>query len=254
MSERAALAAADRPVVCITQARMGSTRLPGKVMLPAAGRPLLYWHLSRLARAQQIDRLIVATTTEAQDDAIAVYGASLGCAVFRGSEHDVLSRYAGAAEAFGAMTVVRVTSDCPLIDPDLVDEAIIAYGRQRPGVDYLSLDIADLPRGLDAEVFSSAALMTAQREAAAAYEREHVTPFLYRRPERFRCAQLTIGAGHGDLRWCVDEPADYELVRRIIEGLAPAKPAFTWRDCLAVLEAHPDWAALNRHVKQRQPV
>lgn len=253
MSDRTALTPVDRPVVCITQARMGSSRLPGKIMLPAAGRPLLYWHLSRLARAQQIDQLVIATTTEPQDDAVAAYGASLGIAVFRGSENDVLSRYAGAARSFGAMTVVRVTSDCPLIDPELVDRAIAAYARQRPGLDYLSIDVADLPRGLDAEVFSRLALEAAQCEAADPYEREHATPFIYRRPERFRCAKLTLGEGLGGLRWCVDEQGDYELVRRIIETLAPAKPAFTWRDGAALMAAHPEWAMLNRHVRQKAP-
>jgi spore coat polysaccharide biosynthesis protein SpsF len=241
----------ERPVVCITQARMGSSRLPGKILLPAAGRPLLYWHLSRLSRAREIDRLVVATTTEREDDPIAAFGAQLGVDVFRGSESDVLSRYGGAAEAFEAMTIVRVTSDCPLIDPEVVDRAIISYAAQRPSIDYLSIDVSDLPRGLDAEVFSRDALMAARSEGIEPYDREHVTPFIYRHPERFRCVKLATHEQLGHLRWCVDETGDYELVRRIIETLAPRKPDFGWRDCAAVMSAHPDWAALNRSVRQK---
>lgn len=251
MSDGAALPPGARPVVCISQARMGSTRLPGKIMLPALGRPLLHWHLTRLSRARLVDRLVVATTVEAQDDPIVDFCDEAGVAVFRGSESDVLSRYAGAAASFGAATIVRVTSDCPLIDPALIDQAIAAYGAARPAADYLSIDVSDLPRGLDAEVFSRAALVAADREAREPAEREHVTPFLYRRPERFRCASLGLGQGLGGMRWCVDEAGDYELVRRIIESLAPANPAFTWRDCLAAMRAHPDWQALNGAVRQK---
>jgi spore coat polysaccharide biosynthesis protein SpsF len=244
-------ARSDRPVVCITQARLGSSRLPGKILLLAAGRPLLYWHLSRLSRARQIDRLVVATTTERQDDPIVALGAELGIAVFRGSESDVLSRYGGAADASAAATIVRVTSDCPLIDPEIVDRAIVTYLAQRPAIDYLSIDVSDLPRGLDAEVFSRDALLASQSEGIEPHEREHVTPFIYGHPERFRCLKLQTNEQLGYLRWCVDEAGDYELVRRIIETLAPTKPDFGWRDCVAVMREHADWAELNRSVRQK---
>jgi spore coat polysaccharide biosynthesis protein SpsF len=251
MSDGAVLRPSDRPVVCISQARLGSTRLPGKVLLPVLGRPLLDWHLSRLLRARRIDRLVVATTEESHDDAIVDLCRARGIAVFRGSESDVLSRYADAAEAFGAATVVRVTSDCPLIDPGLVDAVIDAYGAERPAVDYVALEPRDYPRGLDTEVFSAAALAQAQVIASDPAEREHVTLHLYRRPETFRVRRIASSEALGRFRWCVDETADYELVRRMIEALAPRRPNFTWRDCLALLEEHPSWAEINQGVAQK---
>jgi spore coat polysaccharide biosynthesis protein SpsF len=171
--------------------------------------------------------------------------------VFRGSETDVLSRYAGAAAAFGAATVVRVTSDCPLIDPELVDGVIAAYEADRPAIDYVALEPKDYPRGLDTEVFSAAALAEADGAAEDAAEREHVTLHLYRRPQAYRIRRLVSGEALGRLRWCVDEPADYELVRRMIEALAPRRADFTWRDCLALLEEQPSWTAINQAVVQK---
>src|SRR6185437_12951462 len=163
----------ERPVICITQARLGSTRLPGKVLMPIIGRPLLAWHLSRLGRAKAIDQVIVATTVLPQDDAIVELCRGLGIPVFRGSQEDVLERYLGAAARAGAATIVRVTSDCPLIDPGVVDELVAAYHARRPAIDYATLDRADFPRGLDADVFSRAALEEAGRDAHAPAEREH---------------------------------------------------------------------------------
>lgn len=247
----AALRASDRPVVCISQARLGSMRLPGKVMLPVLGRPLLYWHLSRLRRARRIDQLVVATTVEHRDDAIVELCHSMGIAVFRGAEADVLSRYAGAATSFGAATVVRVTSDCPLIDPALVDDVIAAYGAERPDIDYAALEPADYPRGLDTEVFSAEALAKAQAAATDPAEREHVTLHLYRRPDSFRIRRLSGNEALGRFRWCVDELADYELIRRMIEALAPRHPDFTWRDCLALLAEQPSWVEINHAVVQK---
>jgi spore coat polysaccharide biosynthesis protein SpsF len=220
-------------------------------MLPIHGQPMLAWHLLRLRRSKQIDGLVVATTTQAPDDAIVELCQSLGVGVFRGSETDVLSRYAGAAASFGAATVVRVTSDCPLIDPKLVDEAIAFYGGKQPGTDYLTLDPRDFPRGLDTEVFSCRVLIAAAHHAVDPAEREHVTPYIYRRPEQFHCARLNGAEQHGGHRWCVDEAADFQLVCRMIEALAPTTPNFSWHDCLALLAKHPEWAELNRAVKQK---
>ena len=240
-------------VICVSQARMTSTRLPGKVMQQVLGQPLLHYHLSRLASARLVDCLVVATTVNASDDVIAEYCAGLGIPVFRGSEHDVLARYEGAVEAFGADAeiVVRVTSDCPLIDPEIVDATIEAYLSGQPEVDYVAVDNSRFPRGLDAEVFRRSALSEAAREAVDPAEREHVTPFIYRRPDRFSFAAYTTPEHYGTYRWCVDEPADFELIRRIIEALMPEKPEFRWRDCLQVLSEHPDWCLLNAEVAQK---
>lgn len=249
---------AERPsrVVGISQARMTSTRLPGKILLPAAGKPLLAHHLERLRRCRTLDAVVLATTVNATDDPVARLGEELGIPVFRGSEQDVLARFAGAAALGAADTVVRVTSDCPLIDPALVD-ALVAGFLEDGTADYRSIDVGRFPRGLDAEVFRRSLLDEAAAMATDPAEREHVTPYIYRRPDRFRLADPLIppeGQPDGSLppqRWCVDEPADYELVRRILEALLPGKPNFGWQDCCSVLHDHPDWADLNAAVRQK---
>jgi len=239
-------------VVCISQARMTSTRLPGKVLMEAAGKPLLAHHLGRLSRCRHLDALVLATTVNATDDPVADLAASLGVPVFRGSEHDVLSRYAGAADMAEADVVVRVTADCPLIDPDLVDRAVAVFLESDPPVDYLGIDVTRYPRGLDAEVFTRAALDEAAATATDPAEREHVTAHIYRRPERFRLgAPLQPDGEAVEQRWCVDEQADLDLVRRLLETLLPEKPDFGWQDCCTVLRNHPDWADINRDVRQR---
>ncbi|WP_298369999.1 glycosyltransferase family protein [Azospirillum sp.] len=250
------MTAAQRPrVVAISQARMTSTRLPGKVLLEAAGKPLLVHHLERLARSPGLDGVVLATTVNAADDPLARLAAELGVPVFRGDEMDVLSRFAGAAAMAKADVVVRVTADCPLIDPELVGDLIAAFqiGReQNPPLDYLSIDSARYPRGLDAEIFPRAALDDAAVHARDPAEREHVTPFLYLHPERFRLgAPLAPDGPPIDQRWCVDEAADFELVRRLLETLVPANPLFGWRDCCRVLNDHPDWVDINRAIRQK---
>ncbi len=238
-------------VVCVTQARMTSTRLPGKVMMPILGLPMIHYHLSRLQRCRLIDEQVLATTVNATDDVLAEYGRSLGLRVARGSEHDVLDRFAGAVADSDAEIVVRVTGDCPLIDPDLVDAVIDLYQSGRPGLDYAAIDVGSFPRGLDAEVFGRDLLLEAHARATTPHEREHVTPYLYATPGRFRTATLPAPGDFSQHRWCVDEPADFDLATRLIEALMPERPAFGWRDCLAVLERHPDWAAINQTVQQR---
>jgi len=236
---------------------MGSTRLPGKVLAEVAGRALLAHHLGRLQRCRRLDAVVLATTERPEDDLVAALGAQLGVGVFRGAAEDVLDRYARCAAAFEAEVIVRVTADCPLIDPGLVDALVALFLDQAPPVDYAAIDISRFPRGLDAEVFGRASLEEAAARAGRADEREHVTRYFQRRPERFTRRFLTRPANDGEpfdngsLRWCVDEPVDLELIRRMLETLLPATPTFGWRDCLALLAAHPDWAALNRGVVQK---
>lgn len=234
-------------VVCITQARMTSTRLPGKVMLPLHGKPMLQWHLERLLAARCVDLVAVATPDMAESAPIVELVEALGVPLTRGPEHDVLARYTACAEAHRAEVVVRVTSDCPLIDPQLVDLVVDRFGQG--DVDYVSLDIGSYPRGLDVEVFSRAALDEAFARAADPAEREHVTPYIYRRPERFRLAKVAGGRG-AEYRLCVDQADDFELVRRLLDAL-DGRPDFGWRDVVALLDAHPDWAALNQGVAQK---
>lgn len=240
-------------VVAISQARMTSTRLPGKVLMPAAGRPLLAHHLERLSRTPGLDAVVLATTVNATDDPVAECAGSLGVTVFRGDEQDVLGRFAGAAALAGADLVVRVTADCPLIDPALVGRLIATFQEGQP-LDYLSIDSTRYPRGLDAEIFPRRLLDEAAANATDPAEREHVTPYLYRRPDRFRLGTALVPDAPvepADQRWCVDEPADYELVRRLLEALVASNPGFGWQDCCKTLRDHPDWVDINRSVRQK---
>ena len=244
----------EHPIIAISQARINSTRLPAKVLRPILGKPLLWWHLTRLCRARRLDAVIVATTEAPGSDPIAEIAEGLGIPVHRGSEQDVLARFAGAAAQMGAATIVRVTSDCPLIDPDLVDLVIEDYLAHRPATQYTSLDVERFPRGLDTEVFSRAALDAAMAESTDPFEHEHVTPFIWRRAERFGLRQSSTVESIGCYRLCVDEADDLALVSRLIEALAPAQPKFSWRDCVGLLDRDPSLSAINAHIRQRPAV
>jgi spore coat polysaccharide biosynthesis protein SpsF len=236
----------------IVQARMTSTRLPGKVLLPVAGRPLLSYLLERLRRVTLADRIIIATTINNTDSPIVDFCAAEGVGCTRGSEHDVLARYWEAATRFDADTIVRVTSDCPLIDPPLIDSAIETYVKAAGSYDYVSNMIEpSWPCGMAVEVFSAQALAEAHAESTEEAEREHVTPFIYWRPGRYRIKSLTMAPDLSHHRWTVDTPEDFDLVRRILEALYPDNPGFGMADVLALLAGHPDWEAINQHIAQK---
>jgi spore coat polysaccharide biosynthesis protein SpsF len=236
----------------IVQARMGSTRLPGKVLKPIGGRPMFSYQIERLRAAQRVERIVVATTTEPADAAIVDFCAAEQVPCVRGSEMDVLSRYALAAAEFDARTVVRVTSDCPLIDPQLVDEAIQAFTGASGEYHYVSNMLRPTwPYGMAVEVFSRELLDVAHREATKPAEREHVTPFIYWRPERYRLKSLERQPDLSQHRWTVDTPEDFELISRILGALHPNHPRFTLQDVLALLDRHPAWVEINRHVQQK---
>lgn len=240
-------------VAAVIQARMTSTRLPGKVLMPAVGRPMLAHQLDRVRRARSIDTVCIATTTNADDDPVAALAESEGVAVFRGSEHDVLDRFVRAAERVDAEIAVRLTGDCPLTDPALIDAVVDAFRDSDPPVDYATNSFPRTwPIGLDVEVAAMAALRAANAEAQDTYDREHVMPFLYRQPERFRIARHPSAEDLSGYRWTLDERSDYELLVRIIEALVPQNPGFGWRDVIALLDAHPEWRTLNAGVGQKQ--
>ncbi|WP_420403661.1 cytidylyltransferase domain-containing protein [Nisaea sp.] len=238
--------------VAIIQARMTSTRLPGKVLREVLGRPLLGYQVERLRRCRTLDEILLATTGNATDDPVAEFAGREGLRFWRGPEEDVLARFAGAAEMAGADIVVRLTADCPLVDPELVDQVVSTLTESDPPFDYVSnAGTGTLPAGLDAEVLRADALFAAHSEAIVRQEREHVTPFIYNHPERFACRMLRHEPPIEGQRWTVDQPEDFELVRRILEALYPQNPAFTYRDVLALLEAHPDWTEINRTVSAK---
>jgi len=191
---------------------------------------------------------VVATTVDPRDDPVAALASTHGWALTRGSEDDLLDRYLDAARAHAAERIVRITSDCPVIDPDLIDDVVRALG---PDVDYASnsLPPRTTPRGLDAEAFTLAALERADREDHDPASREHATPYLYRHPQLFRLARVDVEQDWSEHRWTLDTPEDYELLRRIYDALG--RDDFGWRDVLAVVEANPGWSDLNRHVQQK---
>ena len=229
---------------------MGSERLPGKVLLPVLGKPLLAYELERLRRAKEISKIVVATTTDSQDDAIEKFCKNFDVACFRGDEAHVLKRYYDCAEKFSADIVVRVTEDCPLIKPGVVDRLIETAIEE--DLDYVSNTLErTFPRGLDCEVFKFSVLKTAYLEATDPYEIEHVTAFLYRRPESFELANLPCKENLSAHRWTVDTKEDFELIRRILESLYPKTTEFGLRDILRLLKKHPDWMKLNASVSQK---
>ena len=227
---------------------MGSTRLPGKALVDLAGEPMLDHVVRRASRARHVDAVAVATTTNASDDAIVEHASERGWSCVRGSEDDVLSRYALAARDTAAEIVVRITSDCPLLEPDVVDAVIARLGAS--GADYASN--TQLPRtfphGLDVEVFSVEALLRADAEDARPEWREHVTPYLYRTPGAFHLERVDADEDFSDQRWTVDTAEDLALVRLIFAELGAQAP---FRSVRAWLRAHPEALAMNRGVAQK---
>jgi spore coat polysaccharide biosynthesis protein SpsF len=234
-------------VLAIVQARASSSRLPRKVLLPILGTPMLRHELDRIARARAIHALLVATSVDASDDPIAALCASTGHECFRGSLDDVLDRFYRAASAHAPQLVVRLTADCPLIDPAVID-AVIDLARAS-GADMAVTD-ESFPDGLDVEVVRFDVLAQAWAEATRPSDREHVTLFVRRQPERFRIAPLPNDRDRSRLRLTVDEPQDFDLVQRIYQALYPANPAFTTNDVVALLEAHPELTAINRGIER----
>lgn len=250
--------------LCVVQARRDSTRLPGKVLLDLAGEPVLLRLVERLGACRQPLDVVVATTTQADDDGLATLCLEAGIAVFRGHPTDLLDRHYQAARAHGARVVLKVPSDCPLIDPEAVDLALATFLAEPGRHDYVSnLHPESWPDGNDVEVFSFAALETAWREAREPWEREHTTPFLWDRPERFRLGNVLWPGGRDlsrELRFTLDYGEDYLFVAAVYEALwRPEQPVFPLHAVLDLLRHEPGLAALNaahRHTQwyRREPV
>ena len=239
-------------VVAIVQARMGSTRLPGKVLLDLAGRTMLARVVRRVARAALVEEVVVATTDSPDDDPIVEECRRLPVACFRGNEDDVLDRFQQAATAFQADVVVRITADCPLIDPEVTDLVIRAFLDHRP--DYASNTLRrTYPRGLDTEVIAAAALAHASREASEPYQRVHVTPYLYQYPELFRLLAVTGSEDLSRHRWTVDSPQDLRFARAVYRRMGGVD-AFSWHDVGRLVAEEPTLADLNRDVRHKELV
>lgn len=238
-------------IVAIVQARMGSTRLPGKVLKPLAGKPMLWHVLRRTLAAKRISEVILATTTAPADRALEPVARELGVRTVFGHPTDVLDRYYQTASAAKADVIVRVTADCPFIDPEVLDACVELF--HRSGAVYASNAIKrTFPNGLDVEVFTFSALEVAWKEAVLASEREHVTPFLWKNPNRFPAAELLQETDLSALRWCVDNPEDLVLAQTVCDELGRDGRQFGYPELLQFIQRRPDLTALNAGISDNE--
>ncbi len=236
-------------VVALVQARMGSTRLPNKVMKPIEGVPMIELLLTRLSRAREINQIVVATSVDARNFSLIAHVEQLGYACEQGSEHDVLERFVNAAKAHEADVVVRITGDCPLVDPALVDEVISGF--KAAGVDYFSnISPPTFPDGLDIEVFTFKALEQASQQTREPYDREHVTPYL-RAAGLFNTASIQHNDDLSGLRWTVDEPADFAVIEKVFQHFSP-RNHFSWSEVLTLQQQQPEIFDTNQHIVRNE--
>lgn len=235
-------------ICAIIQARMGSTRLPGKVMRQVRGVPLIQILLGRLALAKNIHRIVLATSTEVANDPLEQLVKNLGYSVFRGSERDVLARFYEAAKPFQPDWVVRITGDCPLIDPQLVDQVVEDCLSR--GLEYCGTAEGCFPDGLDTEVFSFRALEEAYLNATDPYDREHVTPFL-KKNNAIKKGEFRIPEQCGHLRWTVDEPEDLDVVRNVLNHFLP-RVDFSWKEVLSLFHEKPELFQANQNIGRNE--
>ena len=244
----------------IIQARMGSTRFPDKVLKQVLGQPMLARQLERVAAAKLVDQIVIATSTNPADSSIVTLADKLGIACYRGSETNVLDRFYQAAKKYQANPIIRLTGDCPLIDPVIIDQAVSVFISS--SADYVSNHhLRSFPVGMDVEVFSFKALETAWQQASSAYDREHVTPYIYNPAHHFRIKGIVAPPKlrRPKLRLTVDEPADLKLVIKLYQLLYfdrnklvyPHKPDFTLEDIINLLDNNPSLANINAQVVQK---
>lgn len=236
-------------VVAIIQARMGGTRLPGKVLKDIGGRTMLARVVRRARRATLVDKVVVATTCCLSAAAIVTECEQLGVRVFRGSELDVLDRYYWAAREYGAETIVRITADCPLIDPEIIDKVVGAFLEKKPDCAANTLTRA-YPRGLGLSVMTMAALSRAWRETNKGYHRAHVTSYVHQHPNRFKLLAVVEDTDYSDHRWTVDTQEDLDFAREVYARLGNVD-TFSWQDVLGLLALEPELMNINQHIQQK---
>ena len=236
----------------IVQARMTSTRLPGKVMKIVCGKPLLEHLINRLKRVKCADQIVIATTVNESEDIIVDLCKKLDISYFRGSEEDVLGRYYETAVKYEGDVIIRITSDCPVIDPDVVDYLIDFYMKNLKKYDYVTNTLKrTYPRGMDVEIFSFSILKEAYERAKREEEREHVTTFIRNRSTQYRLHNIKHSSDFSHYRLTVDTSEDLELIRRIFESLYVENPEFTMKDILSKMAANSEWEYINAHIHQK---
>lgn len=234
------------------QARMGSTRLPGKTLLPIMGRPILYYQLSQLKHISEQAKTVVLTTTSIHDDPIISLCQTLKVDYFRGSKDDVLARYYFAAQKRRPDGIIRITGDCPLIDPELISQMIQAYRENEKNYDLVSNVIKrTFPRGEDIEIFSFEALEKAFNESEDLGEREHVTQHFYKNPLQYRLKSFEGSTDLSQHRWTVDTIEDFRLIKNLLQEVYRENEPFHMQDILRALTRHPEWNQINAHIKQK---
>lgn len=239
-------------VVCTIEARMTSSRLPGKVLKEIVGQPVLALMIERLKRVPSIDQIVIATTDLPTDDPVEALANDLNVGVFRGSEDDVLDRVLKAAQAYDADVIIETTGDCPLIDPVIVEDCIQAY--KRAGVDYLSNVLKrTYPIGMDTQVFATDILADVAKRTDDPDDHEHVSLFIYRHPDLYSLENVAAPDHHTapDLALTLDTAEDFELIKSIFEGLYPDNPTFDLDDILTLLAQRPELQTKNAHVKRK---
>jgi spore coat polysaccharide biosynthesis protein SpsF len=231
---------------------MGSTRLPGKVMKLVLNKPLLQHQIERLCRSSLADDVVVATTTNDADKPIVSLCRALSIRFFRGPEDDVLTRYFNAATTAKADNIVRVTSDCPLLDPRVVDRVIRYFMENQSRMDYVSNTLRrTYPRGMDCEVFPMRILQEVNKLATSDSDREHVTSFIYRHPDRYRLGNVACEKDYSQYRWTVDTPEDFALVSMLMKAAHAVRADYTLQNCIDLMEKNPTWAQINAGVIQK---
>ncbi|WP_078378901.1 cytidylyltransferase domain-containing protein [Sutcliffiella halmapala] len=240
-------------VAAIIQARMGSSRLPGKILKTINGKTLLEYQIERVRQAKAINQIIIATTVKESEEPILKLCKEMKIEYYRGSEEDVLSRYYETAQKFGVDVIVRLTSDCPIIDPEVIDKVVNYYIDNRKEVDYVSNTLErTYPRGMDTEVFSFKALKKAYNEAILPWEKEHVTAYFYNNPNFFILRGIKSDQDYQSYRWTVDTEEDFQLIRNILCELYNIKKHFLLKDIVDILSDHPEWSKINAHIEQKK--
>lgn len=245
----------DKSVVAIIQARMGSTRLPGKVLKEIRGEAILGWVVERTKRAGEVDAVVVATTTHNRDQAIAEYCQKHDYPVVRGSEFDVLDRFYQAARKFQADVVVRITADCPFIDPSVIDKTVRGLFKANPPADFAANRLPPpysrtYPVGLDVEVVPFQILEEVWEKAGQPHHREHVMPYIYEHPEQFEIVLVDAEKDYGELRWTVDTWEDLKLVREVAKRFE-GRNDFSWMEIVSLFMEAPELKDINARVRQK---
>jgi spore coat polysaccharide biosynthesis protein SpsF len=241
--------------IAIIQARMTSTRLPGKCLLPLAGQPMLSHVVKRVRLIPGIESVWIATTNDGSEAPLVALARSIGAPVYRGSVEDVLSRFAAIAHNTRADVIMRITADCPLIDPHLSGRVLQLFESGRPTCDYASNTLRrTFPRGLDTEVFSNRILQELDVEATDPLDREHVTRFIYTNPDRYNMLDLVGTADYSRLRWTVDTPEDFQFVSKVYDCLSARQLGNGFENTMSVLEEFPELSHINANVEQKNTV